>query len=115
MGRARALPHPGPRAPAAGRLWSCLLVLFIGGFSQLFTYVIFGDGSSTRSPSRASCVLRHKSPHLERPFRVPGYPWVPLVFVLAAAALVTNTLVASPRESSIGPRVHRARRFPSTS
>jgi APA family basic amino acid/polyamine antiporter len=39
---------------------------------------------------------------MERPFRVPGYPFVPALFVLAAAALVANTLIASPRESSIG-------------
>ena len=82
--------------------WSCLLVLFIGGFSQLFTYVIFGGWIFYALAVASVVVLRRKSPHLERPFRVPGYPWVPLVFVLAAAALVTNTLVASPRESSIG-------------
>jgi APA family basic amino acid/polyamine antiporter len=83
-------------------IWSCLLVLFIGGFSQLFTYVIFGGWIFYALAVASVVALRRSVPSMERPFRVPGYPWVPLVFVLAAAALVTNTLVESPRTSSIG-------------
>jgi amino acid transporter len=83
-------------------IWSCLLVLFIGGFSQLFTYVIFGGWIFYALAVASVVALRRKAPAMERPFRVPGYPWVPLLFVLTAAALVVNTLVASPRESSIG-------------
>jgi len=83
-------------------IWSCLLVLFIGGFSQLFTYVIFGGWIFYALAVASVVALRRRLPSMERPFRVPGYPWVPLVFVLAAAALVTNTLLESPRTSSIG-------------
>jgi APA family basic amino acid/polyamine antiporter len=83
-------------------IWSCLLVLFIGGFSQLFTYVIFGGWIFYALAVASVVVLRRKDPGMERPFRVPGYPFVPLLFVLGAAALVANTLVTSPRESSIG-------------
>ena len=82
-------------------IWSCLLVLFIGGFSQLFTYVIFGGWIFYGLAVASVVVLRGKEPRMERPFRVPGY-LVPLLFVLAAALLVANTLVTSPRESSIG-------------
>jgi basic amino acid/polyamine antiporter, APA family len=39
---------------------------------------------------------------MPRPFRVPGYPVVPLLFGAAALALVVSTLIATPRESGIG-------------
>ncbi len=47
-------------------------------------------------------VLRRKLPDLERPYRVPGYPVVPLLFVLVAMVLLYATLLASPRETGIG-------------
>jgi APA family basic amino acid/polyamine antiporter len=50
----------------------------------------------------AVIVLRIKRPDLERPYRVLGYPVVPLLFVLVAALLLYSTLRESPRESGIG-------------
>jgi APA family basic amino acid/polyamine antiporter len=98
--------HPSWRTPAEAILlqgaWSSLLVLFIGGFSQLFTYVIFGAWIFYAAAVAGVIALRRKEPALPRPFRVPGYPLVPLLFVAGAAYLVVNTLVATPRESLIG-------------
>jgi APA family basic amino acid/polyamine antiporter len=37
-----------------------------------------------------------------RPFRTPGYPLTPVLFVLAALVIVINTVVAQPRQSLIG-------------
>jgi basic amino acid/polyamine antiporter, APA family len=37
--------------------------------------------------------LRRKSQGKPIPYRVPGYPVTPLVFVLAAAAIVANAVV----------------------
>ena len=50
----------------------------------------------------AVLVLRHKNPEMVRPYRVLGYPLVPIVFVLVAVALLYSTLLTSPRESGIG-------------
>jgi len=98
--------HATFRTPVAALViqaaWSCVLILFIGGFSQLFTYVIFGGWIFYALAVASVVVLRRKHPRMERPFRVPGYPFVPIVFVAGAAALVANTLITSPRESSIG-------------
>ena len=47
-------------------------------------------------------AVRRKEPNLPRPYRVPGYPIVPLLFVATAGAIVVNTLIATPKESSIG-------------
>jgi APA family basic amino acid/polyamine antiporter len=34
---------------------------------------------------------------MHRPFRTPGYPITPILFVLSAAAIVINTVVTQPR------------------
>jgi APA family basic amino acid/polyamine antiporter len=47
-------------------------------------------------------AIRKSQPNAARPFRVPGYPLTPLLFVIAAAALVVNTIVTQPGISSIG-------------
>jgi len=41
-------------------------------------------------------VLRIKKPDLDRPFRMPGYPWLPLSFVLAACGITVSAITASP-------------------
>ena len=35
-------------------------------------------------------------------FRVPGYPWTPALFVLAAAYVVVSSIVANPKNALIG-------------
>jgi APA family basic amino acid/polyamine antiporter len=52
----------------------------------------------------AACVfvLRRKQPAAERPFKVPGYPLTPLAFILAAGALVANTIATQPLRAAIG-------------
>jgi amino acid transporter len=98
--------HPRWRTPVESLvfqgLWSAFLVLFIGGFSQLFTYVIFGGWIFYALAVLSVIALRRKEPELVRPFRVPGYPFVPLVFALTAGAIVVNTLIQTPRTSLIG-------------
>jgi APA family basic amino acid/polyamine antiporter len=46
--------------------------------------------------------LRMKQPHLNRPYRVWGYPWTPLIFLLAAIALTVNLWTVRPVRSTIG-------------
>jgi amino acid transporter len=41
--------------------------------------------------------LRRTEPALPRPFRVPLYPWVPLVFLLGAGCLMTGALLDADR------------------
>jgi APA family basic amino acid/polyamine antiporter len=98
--------HPKWRTPVEALLfqglWSGFLVLFIGGFSQLFTYVIFGGWIFYALAVASVIAIRRKEPNLPRPYRVPGYPVVPLLFVATAGAIVVNTLIATPKESTIG-------------
>jgi APA family basic amino acid/polyamine antiporter len=47
-------------------------------------------------------VLRRTRPEHPRPYRVWGFPVVPVVFILTAMAFVLNTLVERPMESLWG-------------
>jgi APA family basic amino acid/polyamine antiporter len=47
-------------------------------------------------------VLRRREPAAARPFKVPGYPWTPLAFILAALALVANTIATQPGRAAVG-------------
>jgi len=81
--------------------WAALLVLS-GRYEQLFTYVIFASWILYGMTAAAVIILRRKRPDLERPYRTWGYPWVPVLFVLVALALILSTLIDSPRESLMG-------------
>jgi len=97
--------HPRFRTPAfavlAGGAWSALLACS-GTFQQLFTYVIFVGWIFYALAAASIFVYRKRAPDRLRPYRVPGYPWTPLVFILAAAALVANTITATPRDTVAG-------------
>jgi basic amino acid/polyamine antiporter, APA family len=103
--RSIATVHPRYATPSVSILalsgWAALLVLS-GRYEQLFTYVIFASWILYGMTTAAVIVLRRKRPDLPRPYRALGYPWVPVVFVLVAFALVLSTLFDSPRESFMG-------------
>jgi basic amino acid/polyamine antiporter, APA family len=97
--------HPRFRTPHVSILvqavWACLLTLS-GRYDQLFTYVIFAAWMFYGLTASAVFVLRRKRPDAARPVRTWGYPFVPGLFVLAAAGFVVNTLVSDPRDSLMG-------------
>ncbi len=85
----------------AQSLWAVVLTLS-GTYEQIYTYVVFGGLLFHAGTAGAVFVLRKKHPDVERPYRVWGYPWVPLLFILASILLIGNTLVEKPIESLIG-------------
>ncbi|MBM3737175.1 MAG: amino acid permease [Acidobacteria bacterium] len=97
--------HPEYRTPAnsilALSLWSAVLVLS-GSYNDLFNYVIFGSWILYALATASVIVLRKKRPDLDRPYRTLGYPVVPVLFVLVAAALLASTLADNPVRSVAG-------------
>jgi APA family basic amino acid/polyamine antiporter len=73
-----------------------------GTFEQLLTYVVFVGWIFYALGAGAVFVLRRRQPEVERPFRVPAYPWTPALFVAASAAIVLNTLATRPYEAIAG-------------
>lgn len=97
--------HPTYGTPAIAIIASCVWAAVLaasGTFDQLLTYVVFIGWIFYALGAAAVIALRIKRPHADRPFRVPGYPVTPVLFVLAAAAIVGNTVYAAPLESAIG-------------
>ncbi|MEE8583978.1 MAG: amino acid permease [Acidobacteriota bacterium] len=82
-------------------IWAALLSLS-GSYDQLLTYVVVCSWIFYLLSATALIVLRRKRPELPRPYRVPGYPYLPGLFILMAAALLINTLWSDPRNSLIG-------------
>ena len=103
--RSAGLVHPKFLTPALAILiqgvWSIVLTVS-GSYEQLYTYVIFAGWIFYGAATVAVVVLRRREPSLERPYRVWGYPILPILFALAALAIVGNTLATKPRESLIG-------------
>lgn len=73
--------------------WSMILILFIGTFERLFTYVIFGQWIFFGLTVAAVIILRKKRPDLPRPYKTWGYPITPIIFILAALYISINSLI----------------------
>jgi len=88
--------HPRFHTPAAAivalGIWSAILAC-AGKFSELIGGVIFIGWIFYGLGAAAIFPLRRASQGKAIPYRVPGYPWTPLIFVLAAAAIVGNAVV----------------------
>jgi APA family basic amino acid/polyamine antiporter len=82
-------------------VWAAALAAS-GSYEQLFTDVIFTAWIFYGLAVAAVLVLRRTQPLLERPFRVPGYPWVSLLFCAAAIGLVLSTVMERPEGALIG-------------
>ena len=80
---------------------TCLLTLS-GTFDQLFTYVMFAGWIFYALGAAGVFILRRKFPRSDRPYSVPGYPWVPILFVAVATWFVLNTLVNQTADSMVG-------------
>ncbi len=97
--------HPRFGTPAlaivASSVWAMLLAV-TGTFEQLLTYVVFIGWIFYALGGLAIFAYRRRTPDLPRPFRTPGYPLTPLLFVASAAAIVINTVVSQPGRAAVG-------------
>ncbi len=96
--------HPRFHTPAfaviAGSAWAILLAA-TGTFEQLLTYVVF-TGWLFYALGAASIFRYRQQQQGASSYRVPGYPWTPLLFIVAATALVINTIVTQISRAAIG-------------
>jgi APA family basic amino acid/polyamine antiporter len=85
------------RVPAAGLLiqavWASLLCL-TGTYGQLLNYVIFASLTFYVFTTLGLFILRKKMPDAERPYRAIGYPFLPGLYIVLAAAVAVILLIA---------------------
>ena len=105
--------------------WSCLLVLGVAGLNEagVFARTPDGSGALTGKPLDFDLltdfamfgsltfetlavlsifVFRFRLPHAERPYRCPGYPVTPLLYVLLPGFVLTSMALGQTRQVMIG-------------
>jgi len=80
---------------------SCVLALS-GSFDQLTDAVMFASWLFYALNAGSVLALRRREPERVRPFRVPGFPVVPVVYVALAILLLVNTVWTAPGPSALG-------------
>ncbi|MBZ0120731.1 MAG: amino acid permease [Sandaracinaceae bacterium] len=97
--------HPRRHTPVAALvlqgIWSCVLALS-GSYDALLTYVTFASLAFNALTVLGLFALRRSRPEAERPYRVSGYPVVPLLYLLGAGFFLLYIFAGAPRESLIG-------------
>jgi basic amino acid/polyamine antiporter, APA family len=97
--------HPGFGTPTNAiilqAVWASFLIL-TGTFGTLFTYVSVIITLFAAFTVGAVIVLRWKRPELRRPYKLWGYPVVPIAFILAHFWIVWGSLIEKPWESLWG-------------
>jgi APA family basic amino acid/polyamine antiporter len=71
-------------------------------YTQLLEYIVSADLIFYLLLVVAVIVLRRKSPSAERPYRMVGYPIVPIVSMILAALLIIDLAYVAPATSGIG-------------
>lgn len=88
--------HPKWHTPANSlmlqAIWASVLVLS-GTFDILTDMLIFVSWIFYAAGAAGVFVLRRKYPDLDRPYKVWGYPWVPVIFIFFATIYVIFTLI----------------------
>jgi APA family basic amino acid/polyamine antiporter len=96
--------HPRFRTPDRAivlqAIWASLLV-WTGTYRQLFTRVIFTEWIFFALMAGGIFALRRRASYAPA-YRVWGYPWTPVLFVVASIAIVVNRLISEPIDSAIG-------------
>jgi basic amino acid/polyamine antiporter, APA family len=96
-----AAVHPRFHTPAAAIVSLCVwstALMFAGKFSELIDGVVFIGWIFYGLSGAAIFPLRRRGAGKELPYRVPGYPWTPIVFLIAAAAVVGNAIFLAKKD-----------------
>jgi basic amino acid/polyamine antiporter, APA family len=98
--------HPRFHTPSAAivvqAVLSILLLLLGANFKQLFSLAIFAEWLFYMITGSTLFVFRVREPGMERPYRTWGYPFVPAIFVVVAAAFLCYTFVDNWPNSGYG-------------
>jgi APA family basic amino acid/polyamine antiporter len=109
MARAGQFPEVAGRLSARGApavatalqvAWS-LVLLWTASFERILLYSVVGLAIFSMLTVAAVYVLRRRRPDLPRPFRTPGYPLVPAVYLAGTGLLTAAVFYERPVVSTI--------------
>ena len=99
-----AAVHPRFNTPYIAILLACALgigMVMTQTFEQLTDTFVLAMWPFYGLSVAAIYRLRKSQPHLQRPYKVVGYPFVPAVFIAASFYLVINALITDPKWTTI--------------
>jgi len=103
--RALERVHPRYRTPAnavlAQGILACAFAIS-GGVERILTYYAFIDYFFFTLAVAGVIILRRREPALPRPYRVWGYPFTPLIFLVVCSWYLANTLAQRFGASMVG-------------
>jgi amino acid transporter len=119
MGEDRLAPrwlgavHPRYHTPAHAILvlaaWAILLVLAVAllrgtksHFDMLTDFAMFGAVIFETLAVATIFVFRHRLLHADRPYRCPGYPWAPALYLVLPMLVLGNMFVNQQLEALVG-------------
>jgi basic amino acid/polyamine antiporter, APA family len=104
----RRLASTGARsgAPASAIIaqsaWTSVLIVFFHTFESIVVYTGFAVVLFSAAAVGAVIVLRTEPPHMARPFGMPVYPWLALLYLGISAWIAIYTVAGRPREAITG-------------
>ena len=81
--------------------WSCVLILS-GSFDTITDYVMFASWMFYMMGAFGVLVLRKKMPNVNRPYKVWGYPYTPMIFVVFSFLFLVNSVVSDTQNAMMG-------------
>jgi len=104
--RGMATVHPRFRSPSTSLLvqgaLATALLLVSARFQALFELAIFAEWLIYMLSASTVFVFRRRAGEPPSPYRMPGYPLVPAIFVCAAGAVLVYTYASNLRNSLAG-------------
>jgi amino acid transporter len=102
LGQWRSRSGTPARALVLQGLIACVLAAALGSFVHAVLYTAAVVYSFYLATSLAVIVLRRREPGTERPFRIPGYPFTPLLFASVCGFLIHSAVVYKPWVAAAG-------------
>ena len=78
------------------------IIFILGTFERVIAMLSFFFVANYTLSYASLFILRKREPDMPRPYRAWGYPWTPIVFLIAALALTVNLWIDRPIRSSLG-------------
>jgi APA family basic amino acid/polyamine antiporter len=98
--------HPRFQSPSTSLvvqgLLSTVLLLFLSRFQQFFELAVFAEWLFYTLTATTVFVYRKRRPDAPRPYRVWGYPVLPAIFVVCAAAVLISSYAGNLQGSLLG-------------
>ncbi len=104
LGRVHSRFHTPAIAIVVQCMLAILLLLLGGSFRQVFSITIFAEWLFYMIAASTIFTFRRREPDAPRPYRVWGYPFVPILFVLASAILLYYTFTDNVLNSAVWHR-----------